>query len=76
MLLPIAIAQENFTVGDIDGNLARVLALAARAREQGAAMVVFPELALTGYPPEDLLFRPSLQPRIDAALARLAGTHG
>ncbi len=72
MLLPIAIAQENFTVGDIDGNLARVLALAARAREQGAAMVVFPELALTGYPPEDLLFRPSLQPRIDAALARLA----
>ncbi len=55
----IALAQINTTVGDIAGNARKVLDYAARAREAGAAVVVFPELALTGYPAEDLLLRAS-----------------
>jgi len=57
--LRIALAQINTTVGDIAGNARKVLDYAARAREAGAAVVVFPELALTGYPAEDLLLRAS-----------------
>ncbi|MFZ5722049.1 MAG: NAD+ synthase [Pseudomonadota bacterium] len=72
MTLRIALAQINLLVGDIDGNADRILAAARRARhELGARLVVFPELALTGYPPEDLLLRPSLLPRLAAACARL-----
>jgi NAD+ synthase (glutamine-hydrolysing) len=55
--LRIALAQISTTVGDISGNARKVLAWAGRAREAGARIVVFPELALTGYPPEDLLLR-------------------
>lgn len=70
--LRIVLAQMNLLVGDIDGNCERMLDAARRARgELGAQLVVFPELSLTGYPPEDLLLRPSLAPRIEAALARL-----
>lgn len=66
----IVMAQINLLVGDIPGNTQQVLSCASRARqEQGADVVVFPELTLTGYPPEDLLLRPSLQRRIDQALA-------
>lgn len=76
-VLRIALAQADFLVGDIPGNTDKVLALAARARdEQGADLVIFPELALVGYPPEDLLLRPSLDGRIGAALARLAEVGG
>ncbi|MCC2637621.1 MAG: synthase [Moraxellaceae bacterium] len=76
-VLRIALAQADFLVGDIPGNIEKVLALAARARdEQGAGLVVFPELCLVGYPPEDLLLRPSLDGRIDAALARLGEVGG
>lgn len=76
-VLRIALAQADFLVGDIPGNTDKLLALAARARdEQGADLVVFPELALVGYPPEDLLLRPSLDGRIDAALARLGEVGG
>ncbi len=57
--LRIALAQINTTVGDVAGNARKVLDYAARAREAGAAVVVFPELALTGYPAEDLLLRAS-----------------
>ena len=53
--LTVALAQMNATVGDIKGNAERITEMAERAREAGAAVVVFPELALTGYPPEDLL---------------------
>ncbi|MCC7413519.1 MAG: NAD+ synthase [Gammaproteobacteria bacterium] len=68
-----ALAQLDFPVGDIDGNAARVIATANRARtELGADVVVFPELALTGYPPEDLLLRPELYRRVEAALAQVA----
>ena len=53
----IALAQINTTVGDIAGNTRKILDSVARARAAGAALVVFPELTITGYPPEDLLLR-------------------
>lgn len=72
MTLRIVLAQINLLVGDIDGNTRRVMDAARRARhESGAQLVVFPELTLTGYPPEDLLLRPSLLPRVAAACERL-----
>lgn len=71
-VLRIALAQADFLVGDIPGNVQKVLTLARQARdEQRADLVVFPELCLIGYPPEDLLLRPSLAGRIEKALARL-----
>ena len=57
-LLRIALAQVNTTVGDLDGNAALVLTGLEAAREAQADLVVFPELTITGYPPEDLLLRP------------------
>jgi NAD+ synthase (glutamine-hydrolysing) len=54
----LALAQINTVVGDLDGNRARVLARLEEARAQEAQLVLFPELAVTGYPPEDLLLRP------------------
>lgn len=72
MTLRIALAQDNFLVGDIPHNTAKVRQLSAAAKAQGCDLIVFPELCLTGYPPEDLLLRPSLTPRIEQALADLA----
>ncbi len=67
--LRIAMAQLNMLVGDIEGNAARVIAAAEQARDElKADLVVFPELTLTGYPPEDLLLRPRLLTRTLAAL--------
>lgn len=75
--LRIALAQSDFLVGDIPGNIARVKALALQARdEQHADLVVFPELCLIGYPPEDLLLRDSVSLRVDAALSQLAEVTG
>src|ERR671910_237853 len=54
----LALAQMNTVVGDLDGNRDRVLARLEEAREAGSDLVLFPELATTGYPPEDLLLRP------------------
>ncbi|MGE0384825.1 MAG: NAD+ synthase [Gammaproteobacteria bacterium] len=71
--LRFALAQSNLVVGDIAGNRARIAAAAAHARDAlGADVAVFPELALCGYPPEDLLFRPEFYRQIEAALAELA----
>ncbi len=70
--LRIAIAQINLLVGDIEGNTRRILEWSQCARDKKADLVVFPELALTGYPPEDLLLRPGLYERVDAALQQLA----
>ncbi len=70
--MKIAAAQINPTIGDIHGNLDKILQYIGRARELGAQLVVFPELCLTGYPPRDLLERASF---IDAninALGELA----
>ena len=54
----IALAQMNTVVGDLDGNRAQILHRLTEARDAGADLVLFPELAVTGYPPEDLLLRP------------------
>jgi NAD+ synthase (glutamine-hydrolysing) len=57
--LRVALAQVNPTVGDLDGNAALIEKWYARAADAGADLVAFPELAMTGYPPEDLLLKPS-----------------
>jgi NAD+ synthase (glutamine-hydrolysing) len=54
----LALAQVNVVVGDLDGNVARIVDAVADAERDGADLVVLPELAITGYPPEDLLLRP------------------
>ena len=70
-VIRIAIAQINCTVGDLEGNAEKIHEAARFAAERGADILVAPELALTGYPPEDLLLRPALYARSDAALAVL-----
>lgn len=71
MTLRIAFAQHNFIVGAITQNSDKVRQLAEQAKQQDADIIVFPELCLTGYPPEDLLLRPSLKIRIEQALQSL-----
>src|SRR3990172_6036770 len=56
--LRISLAQINPTVGDLDGNSGKIIEYIKKAREQGADIVAFPEMAVTGYPPEDLLLKP------------------
>ncbi|MCW5979056.1 MAG: NAD+ synthase [Bryobacteraceae bacterium] len=67
-----ALAQINTTVGDLPGNIDLIIAMARRALEGGAKAAVFPELAVTGYPPRDLLEKPSLYEHISEEEARLA----
>jgi NAD+ synthetase len=69
----IALAQINPTVGDFAGNIDRIVRYAQRAQEQGADLVVFPELALCGYPPRDLVERPGFIRTSETELERLAG---
>jgi NAD+ synthase (glutamine-hydrolysing) len=57
-LLRIALAQQEFPVGNITGNLSRAISCLQEARKSGAGLLLFPEMTLTGYPPEDLLLRP------------------
>ena len=68
----LALAQINTTVGDLDGNRERILARVAEAKEADADVVLFPELAVTGYPPEDLLLRPSFVQAAEESLALIA----
>jgi NAD+ synthase (glutamine-hydrolysing) len=68
-----AIAQINPTVGDLAGNARRIADAARAAHAEGAELVVAPELALTGYPPEDLLLRPAFMAACAEALQALAG---
>ena len=68
----IALCQINPTVGDLAGNVDRVLRDARRAAEAGADLAVFPELCVTGYPPQDLLDRPAFLDDVDAALRHLS----
>ncbi|MDO8959215.1 MAG: NAD+ synthase [Rhodocyclaceae bacterium] len=70
--LKIAIAQINCTVGDVAGNAGRILAAAQAAHALGADLLLTPELALCGYPPEDLLLRPDFYRACDRELAALA----
>jgi NAD+ synthase (glutamine-hydrolysing) len=66
--LRVALAQINLIVGDLDGNVEKIIDYIGRARDLGVDVVSFPELAVTGYPPEDLLLRPAF---IDANLRAL-----
>jgi NAD+ synthase (glutamine-hydrolysing) len=70
--LRLALAQLNCLVGDLDGNREKILASLAEARESGADLVVFPELAASGYPPEDLLLRPGFLRAARASLEEIA----
>ena len=71
--LRVALAQLNVWVGDIEGNARQMVEAARTARDtHGAALIAFPEMALIGYPPDDLLLRRGLPAAIDAALERLA----
>src|SRR5579864_2801932 len=70
--MKIALAQINSTVGDLCGNAKRILSFAARGAAAGAEIVVFPELALTGYPPRDLLEKQSFLDRTEEHLQQLA----
>ena len=69
----IALAQINTTVGDFSGNVERIVRFAREGRSKGADLVVFPELALTGYPPRDLVEVPHFVERSEQELERLAG---
>lgn len=71
--LRIALAQYDFPVGDVAGNGDRIIELMLIARDEyGADVVLFPELAISGYPPEDLLLRPAFLRDCEQALARIA----
>jgi NAD+ synthase (glutamine-hydrolysing) len=71
--LRVALAQINTTVGDIDGNAAKVAEWATRARDEGAGLVIFPELCIPGYPAEDLYLKQHFVDANCRALERLAG---
>ena len=68
----LAIAQINCTVGDIAGNSDKIVAALSHAKAQGASLLITPELALTGYPPEDLLLREDFNQASETALIELA----
>jgi NAD+ synthase (glutamine-hydrolysing) len=68
----LALAQMNSVVGDLDGNRDRILSRLSQAKDAGADLVLFPELVVTGYPPEDLLLRPSFVRAAAATLDEIA----
>lgn len=70
--MKLAIAQINCTVGDLSGNTRKILDNARRAKDAGARLIITPELALSGYPPEDLLLRDGFRHACRNALAELA----
>jgi len=69
----IALCQLDFTVGDISGNIRKVLDALAKCRDYGAEIFIFPELALSGYPPEDLLFKKDFIRDLKIGLEKIAG---
>ena len=69
--LTLALAQINVTVGDVAGNAARIIDAAQQAAAQGAGLVLYPEMALTGYPPEDLVLMPAFLTQCHRALKRI-----
>ncbi len=71
-LVRIAVAQVNTTVGDLDGNTAKIIDYIGRATQAGADIVAFPELAITGYPPEDLLLKDGFVRKNMECLDRIA----
>src|SRR5580698_6668121 len=74
--MKIALAQINSTIGDLAGNEARILAAYRRGADAGVDLVMLPELAITGYPPRDLLLKKSFVAGNLAVLDRLAAATG
>ena len=68
----ITLAQLNPTVGDVEGNAAKVRAARVKAAADGADLLVFPELFICGYPPEDLVLKPAFQATCRTAIEALA----
>jgi NAD+ synthase (glutamine-hydrolysing) len=71
-VLRLALAQYDFPVGTVAANTAKVRELMRRARNGGASLAVFPALTISGYPPEDLLLRPSFLAACQDAMQELA----
>ncbi len=71
-MIRLGLAQINVTVGDLEGNVRRIAEMLTRARDAGVDLVAFPELAITGYPPEDLLLKPNFIRDNMAALRQIA----
>jgi NAD+ synthase (glutamine-hydrolysing) len=67
----VGLAQINTRVGAIDANAKKVLDYTARARDLGCELVLFPELTLSGYPPEDLLLHRGLRSRVEAVFEKI-----
>src|SRR3954468_18429448 len=74
--LRVALAQLNLVVGDLDGNVERMIATVKTAESDGCDLVAFPELSTTGYPPEDLLLKPAFVADNRDALDRVAAATG
>ncbi len=74
--LRVGLAQINAVVGDLDGNAARIVAAYDAAAAEGCDLVVFPELTVTGYPPEDLLLKPAFVAAAGETIAKLASLTG
>src|SRR5262245_8516970 len=74
--LRVAAAQIDVVVGDLEGNIARILDAYEQAEDDGCDLVVFPELTITGYPPEDLLLRPAFVAAAGEALEKVAARTG
>ncbi|MCH8098697.1 MAG: NAD+ synthase, partial [Proteobacteria bacterium] len=70
--LTIALAQLDYTVGDIEGNMARIEAARDEAAGLGADLAIFSELGVSGYPPEDLVLKPIFQDAVEAAVRSFA----
>ncbi len=70
--LKIALMQSQLLVGDIKTNVKKIKKMAIQAREQGADIAIFPEMALLGYPPQDLLLRANLAKRVNSALTEIS----
>lgn len=75
-VLRVALAQINPTVGDLDGNVVKLLRAYDEAEQSGCDLIAFPELSITGYPPEDLVLKPKFVADNEAALARFASHTG
>src|SRR4051795_1702284 len=74
--LTITLAQLNPTVGDVVGNAAKARAARKQSAAEGADLIVFPELFIAGYPPEDLVLKPAFQAACRAAIEELARETG
>ena len=72
----VALAQLNLVVGDLEGNAARILETYERAESDACDLVAFPELAITGYPPEDLLLRPAFVTQAQESMEKVAARTG